>query len=237
MNITASLQFKMKSERDAGLALDKALAGVANGSKSTLADVKAGVERASWYSSCLFDKYNDVCNELKTEDKRFFLGVKEIYKRKDVILFMLELYIRYELSLLNDSEYKDSLSPIQRLDRKVTQGLASYATINLTRQALSRSVALSIYSSHGFQSQTITVINRTSLVVVTAFSLYGKIQKASSISRDLNLKNPEFYWLLHSNNLEMLYFLIEPAISNAIDSAKNKKGSERIVQIIKYLTK
>jgi hypothetical protein len=237
MNITASLQFKMKSERDAGLALDKALAGVANGSKSTLADVKAGVERASWYSSCLFDKYSDVCNELKTEDKRFFLGVKEIYKRKDVILFMLELYIRYELSLLNDDEYKNSLSPIQRLDRKVTQGLANYATVNLTRQALSRSIALSIYSSHGFQSQTITVINRTSLVVVTAFSLYGKIQKASSISRDLNLKNPEFYWLLHSNNLEMLYFLIEPAISNAIDSAKNKKGSERIVQIIKYLTK
>lgn len=65
MSISSTLQSRSTSERDAALALEKAVKGVNRSSHVILEDVKRGVERASWYSSCLFDKYANVCSELK----------------------------------------------------------------------------------------------------------------------------------------------------------------------------
>ncbi len=80
MYISSIIKHKTTSERDAAIALDRALSRVGKDSKSVLNDVKAGVERASWYSSCLFDKYQDICSELKSEDARFIKSIFEIYK-------------------------------------------------------------------------------------------------------------------------------------------------------------
>lgn len=97
MSISSTLQSRTTSERDAALALEKTVKGVSRSSKGTLEDVKRGVERASWYSSCLFDKYANVCSELKKEDTRLIKSVFEIYKRKDIIADMMEMYIGEEL--------------------------------------------------------------------------------------------------------------------------------------------
>ena len=98
MDISSIIKFRTTSERDAAIALDKAVNGVGANGVGTLEDVKAGVERALWYSSCLFDKYNDVCSELKGEDRRFLKAIFEIYKRRDIVAAMIRIYIEEELN-------------------------------------------------------------------------------------------------------------------------------------------
>jgi len=104
----------MESERSAALALDKAAEAFRTGSTQVLNDVRGGFERATWYGSCLFDRYNDVCSELNNENKRFFLSISEVYKRNDVILDMVKIYLNYELDKVDG---KNNL--IQELDRKI----------------------------------------------------------------------------------------------------------------------
>ncbi|WP_338512633.1 hypothetical protein VRB34_01265 [Erwinia aphidicola] len=52
MSLSSSLRSKMRNERDAAIALDKAVSGVKDNINSTASDVYSGVERLSWYSSC-----------------------------------------------------------------------------------------------------------------------------------------------------------------------------------------
>ena len=73
------VKFKLETDRSAAVALDRAVNGVRQSSGSTLEDVRSGVERASWYNSCLFDKYKNVCTELSTEDQRFIKCIYEVY--------------------------------------------------------------------------------------------------------------------------------------------------------------
>jgi len=97
MSLASHLKVKMESERSAALALDKAAEAFRTGSTQVLNDVRDGFERVTWYGSCPFDRYNDVCSELNNENKRFFLSISEVYKRNDVILDMVKIYLNYEL--------------------------------------------------------------------------------------------------------------------------------------------
>ena len=85
MSISSILKFRMENDRKAAIALNRAVNGVEQNNRSVLGDVHSGLERASWYSSCFFDSYADICAQLKTEDKRFLKNIFEIYKRKDII--------------------------------------------------------------------------------------------------------------------------------------------------------
>lgn len=97
MLLSSVLKFRTRFERDAAIALDKAVTGVRANSMGSMNNVKSGVERASWYSSCLFDKYENVCSELKNEDARVIKSVFEIYKRRNIIADIIRMYIEEEL--------------------------------------------------------------------------------------------------------------------------------------------
>lgn len=164
MSLASHLKVKMESERSAALALDKAAEAFRTGSTQVLNDVRGGFERATWYGSCLFDRYNDVCSELNNENKRFFLSISEVYKRNDVILDMVKIYLNYELDKVDG---KNNL--IQELDKKIAGVLSSYQVGNVTKTAIANSVAVLICRSLKFNDFVLKNINRAALIFVTFF--------------------------------------------------------------------
>ncbi|WP_421505974.1 hypothetical protein [Erwinia rhapontici] len=228
MSISSTLQSRSTSERDAALALEKAVKGVNRSSHVILEDVKRGVERASWYSSCLFDKYANVCSELKKEDARLIKSAFEIYKRKDIIADMMEMYIDEELKNIGSDKVKS-------LDIKLTKALAWYSSGKLTKTAMASSLSMLIINSAGFKYDISIKINKYSLVIVTAVSFYGKVQMAAQSARRLRELSPSLYNALYINNMEMLYFLVSDKIDRALIKSMGLRGEDRFISIIKYL--
>lgn len=229
MSISSTVRFKLETDRSAAVALDRAVNGVRQNIGSTLEDVRSGVERASWYSSCLFDKYKDVCTELSTEDLRFIKCIYEVYKRKNIIFDMMRMYIEEELKYLNDDQIKS-------LDVKLTKFLANYRSSHLTRVAIANTLSAIVVNSFGFKNEVIFQLNRYSLVIVTAASLYGKVQMAALTARKLRTTSPQLYNALYINNMEMLYFLVSEKINKALINSTSLRGEDRIVSIIKTLS-
>lgn len=229
MSISSIVKFKLGTDRSAAVALDRAVNGVKQNSGSTLEDVRSGVERASWYSSCLFDKYKDVCTELSTEDKRFIKCIYEVYKRKNIIADMMRMYIEEELKYVSDSQIKS-------LDVKLTKYLASYRSSRLTKMAIANTLSVIIVNSFSFKNEVMIQLNRYNFVIVTAASLYGKVQMASLAARKLRSISPQLYNTLYMNNMEMLYFLVSEKINKALINSMGLRGEDRIISIMKTLS-
>lgn len=163
MYVSSIINFRTTSERDAAIALDKAVNGVAVNSMGTFEDVKAGVERASWYSSCLFDKYDDICLELKGEDRRFIKSVFEIYKRRDVIADMIRMYLEAELN-------REDNAGIKSIDVKLTKVLVGYSGGKLTKTAIANSLSMLVVNSFHFKNEVLARLNKYTLAIVTVAS-------------------------------------------------------------------
>lgn len=50
MSVSSIVKFKLQTDRSAALALERAVNGVNQNSSNVLEDLRAGIERASWYS-------------------------------------------------------------------------------------------------------------------------------------------------------------------------------------------
>lgn len=93
MSVSSYLKYKMKSDRVLASHLDMLATKLKDNTISLATDLNSGLERVSWYSSCVADKYNDVCEELKFEDRRMYFAIKQIYERGDVILDIITIYV------------------------------------------------------------------------------------------------------------------------------------------------
>ncbi|CAO98415.1 hypothetical protein [Erwinia tasmaniensis] len=230
MYISSIIKFRTTSERDAAIALDKAVNGVGANSMGSLDDVKAGVERALWYSSCLFDKYDDVCSELKGEDRRFIKAIFEIYKRRDIIADMIRMYIEAELKTADRSE-------IQSIDARLAKILVGYSAGKLTKTAIASSLSILVVNSFHFKNEVLVRLNKYSIAIVTAAAFYGKVQVAALAARKLRQLSPGLYQVYYSNNIEMLYFLMSDSIDKALINSIGLRGEERFISIIRYLAR
>lgn len=74
------------------------------------------------------------------------------------------------------------------------------------------------------------MIDRASLYSVTVLKFYAKIQIAATAAQHLKFTDPEYYFDLYQQKLEMLYYLIEPEMSKII--YLNKSGSTNDEQIL-----
>ncbi|MCT2385529.1 hypothetical protein [Erwinia pyrifoliae] len=230
MYISSIIKFRTTSERDAAIALDKAVNDVSSNSVGTLEDIKAGVERASWYSSCLFDKYDDVCSGLKGEDRRFIKAIFEIYKRRDIIADMIRMYIEAELKTADRSE-------IQSIDAKLAKNLVGYSGGKLTKTAIANSLSILIVNAFHFKNEVLVRLNKYSIAIVTVASFYGKVQVAALAARRLRQLSPGLYQVFYSNNIEMLYFLMSDSIDKALINSTGLSGEERFISIIRNLAR
>lgn len=92
MHASDYLRVKFQSDRQLAIYTENGFTNTIKAAKGVASDIYSGVERASWYSSCLIPRYNDVCQELKAEEIRMVYSIMSIFRYRDVIAYMLYLY-------------------------------------------------------------------------------------------------------------------------------------------------
>lgn len=223
------LRINMDANRKISLSLEKGLENIHRNGKEVLSIIYSGAERMSWYSSCFFETYQDVCQELKEEDKRMIAAINEVFARKDVIFNMVEMYIEYILDNFNDSVRKSIATQIACLLAKNRVGF--------TKSSMSYLIAKSISDSMNFTTKIRAAIGKTSNVILTLLDFYSYVQKAALSARRLKVLNPSFYKILYMNNLEMLYFIIEPVLQKNIGHLNTMLSERDAITIIRDMIK
>ncbi|ENR0234427.1 hypothetical protein ACERW0_003877 [Enterobacter bugandensis] len=200
---------KIGTNKELAVRLDKAMAGVKDGFIEYVNNLGDGATRALYYTSCFTENYKDVCKQLGNEDKRFLLGLYELVKHRNIIFRMILIYVQTLLKSKNESE-KDIIL------RKVVPPTTHYSVMQASRFALVYSVVKYIcYGSkiNGvIQSAMMKKIGGLTSGGLIALSTYGTVQHAADSAHNLKYFLPLYYNALYSENLEMMYFLIEPVV-------------------------
>lgn len=229
MQLSSILRLRTQSEKEAAIALDRAAKGVRDVNKDTIEQAGSGLERLSWYTSCLTKNYADVCSELKTEDWRMVNSVFEIFNRVDVISDIIKILLDEELKNLNTNQIKS-------IDRALAKMLSSYQSGKISKLMIANSISIAITKSFGFSNSFMNKLNKSTLVVVSGLSFYGNIQKAAIEARKLRTLHPDLYLALYNNKIEMLYFLISDKVNRSLLNATGLRGEERFITIVKSLS-
>ncbi|KFF71283.1 hypothetical protein [Pectobacterium brasiliense] len=218
MQLSEYLKYKMESERVLATHLDSMADKIKDNTIKLSDDLYSGIERATWYSSCFIEKYNSDCQQLKSENERMYLAIKQIYKRRDVIFDILVEYIKI---LLKDTEERE-----QKLIAKAILGvsIASDMTTDRTiKMSVAYLLAKHIATSLNFSLSIRRSINKYSLIGLSALAFHGKVQKAAMSARHLHDVCPELYWSLYAMQVEMLYFVLEERLSPYVPKSSYDK--------------
>ncbi|HHT0989998.1 hypothetical protein SS21_18240 [Enterobacter roggenkampii] len=221
------LQLKMQSNKQLAIALTNSLRDMHEDHMATLEKVKQGTQRLVSYGACLMpdEYYRNACRDTWREDKRLVLALGEIYNRKDVTLDMVEIYFRKTLIRLGEQKSKDLITNIHNLLGKA----ADHASDKASKLALSFTLANLIINSKDFKQNHIRLVNSFSTWFVNGATLYSKAQVAASAANRLKFQDPQYYQALYKENIEMLYFLIEPQMSEIIYQVNSGDNNEQVI--------
>lgn len=221
------LQLKMQSNKQLAIALTNSLRDMHEDHMATLAKVKQGTQRLVSYGACLMpdEYYRNACRDTWREDKRLVLALGEIYNRKDVTLDMVEIYFRKTLNRLGEQKSKDLITNIHNLLGKA----AEHASAKASKLALSFTLANLIINSRDFKQNHIKLVNSFSTWFVNGATLYSKAQVAASAANRLKFQDPQYYQALYKENIEMLYFLIEPQMSEIIYQVNSGDNNAQVI--------
>lgn len=164
-----------------------------------------GIARLSWYSSCFFKNYQDVCSKLAYEDKRFMKAIIRLIKGENIIKKMVFLYFNNAYKNLNDQRIRNICRLLAKMGIK--QSIS-----NLSSYAFATSIASAVYLSLGLR---VIVSRTTSILLVRGpwiLGFYGYVKIAAEAAYRLKSKNYTFYMALYRMDLEMMYFIIEPLL-------------------------
>lgn len=125
MQASDYLRMKFQNDRRLALTTQNAVGGVLQSARGVASDIYSGMERASWYSSCFIPQYNDVCQDLKTEEIRTLYSIESIYRYRDVIAYMLYLYFKM---ISDDVDEGNPEGSARQLIRKMS-AIASHMNI------------------------------------------------------------------------------------------------------------
>lgn len=189
--------------------------------------MKQGTQRLVSYGACLMpdEYYRNACRDTWREDKRLVLALGEIYNRKDVTLDMVEIYFRKTLNRLGEQKSKDLITNIHNLLGKA----AEHASAKASKLALSFTLANLIINSRDFKQNHIKLVNSFSTWFVNGATLYSKAQVAASAANRLKFQDPQYYQALYKENIEMLYFLIEPQMSEIIYQVNSGDNNAQVI--------
>lgn len=217
------LKAKLKANEHLNIVLTRAFKSIGNSFKKTVSDVASGAERLTYYGACLSgdEYYKSACYETFNDDSRLVMSLREIYHRKDVILDMVNIYFNKKIELLSIDEAGSILSKLQ----KMIGFSANYYAGKSNKLAISMTIAGILTSSDKFRENHFLMVSKFSSWFLTATGFYAKAQVASLAARKLKIMDDDYFNDLYANNLEMLYFLIEPSMSQIIyqvNSGDNK---------------
>ncbi|AXF77809.1 hypothetical protein AV903_20020 [Erwinia tracheiphila] len=184
--------------------------------------------------------YQDVCKELASEDSRLVKAIWNALKRPDVIKDMFIIYFSYELLKMRNDERENKTSArdeILKINSRAAKILSDYVNRKLATEVAASALSTIVINSVNFKTIAFAAINRYSIWAVRVVNVYGYAQRASESSRRLKHWHPEHYEFLYKNEIEMLYFIIEPSIQKSIKNSSGDKGLGRLIKIIYSLIK
>jgi hypothetical protein len=73
------------------------------------------------------------------------------------------------------------------------------------------------------------MVNRLSSIYINGVVVYSKAQIASLAANKLKFQDSAYYQALYKENLEMLYFLIEPQMTKIIYQVESGDKNEEII--------
>lgn len=198
----------LQSNKVLALKLDHALTGVGELVSHQLAMMQAGASRALYYTSCFTDEYQDVCQKQKIEDIRFAKGVYHILRHEDVVFEMLKTYFE-EIFKYRTS---DQIEHIKQMLMAVNIHIAANS---LTSAGFALATASSVALSMKLNLEISALAGRWASRGIATIGIYGVVQKAADSAHRLHFTYPAYYSALYVQQLEMMYFLIEPLLERA----------------------
>lgn len=216
----------LQANKILALKLDHAVAGVGAAVSDQLDTMGAGAQRALYYTSCFTDEYQDVCKRQGHEDMRFVEGVYHLLRHGNVVFDMLKIYFE----TLFRHKTSDQLEHIKRMLMEVNIHIAASSLSNL---GFSFAVAGYVTVGTNLSIEMSTALSKGADLAVVGFGLYGVVQKAADSAHRLQIAYPEYYTALYFQNLEMMYFLIEPLFVRAGALKTQWASDEEIANIIK----
>ncbi|WP_202305605.1 hypothetical protein [Dryocola clanedunensis] len=190
------------------LKLDHALTGVGKAVANQIDIIGSGAKRALYYTSCFTDEYQDVCQQQKTEDIRFRDAVYRLIGQEDIVYDMLKIYFEELLKHKTSTQ----LEYIKQLLMAVNVHIAASS---LTNAGFAMAVASAVYMGLNLSMEISALIGRRVFKGVMAVGFYGIVQKAADSANRLHFTFPAYYAALYAQELEMMYFLIEPLFERA----------------------
>lgn len=185
------------------LKLDHALTGVIKAVSNQIETTGAGATRALYYTSCFTDEYQDVCQTQKTEDIRFKNGVIYLLRHGNVVYDMLRIFFEEIF------KYK-TVAQLERIKQMLMTVNIHIAASSLTNAGFALATAAFVASGLNLSLEISALAGRRTGQVVGVIGIYGIVQKAADSAHRLHITYPAYYAALYAQELEMLYFLIEP---------------------------
>ena len=207
------------------LKLDHALAGVGKVVYSQIDFVAAGAKRTLFYTSCFTDEYQDICQQQKIEDIRFTKGIYYLLQHGDVVYEMLKIYFE-EIFKYKTS---DQLEQIKQMLMAVNVHIAASS---LTSAGFALAAASAVAVGMNLRLDMSVLVGSRATKVLAGASLYGIVQKAADSAHRLHFTYPAYYSALYAQELEMMYFLIEPLFERAEALKAQRASAGEIADII-----
>jgi hypothetical protein len=210
MNASDYLRTRFQSDRQLAIYAKNGFTNTMQAAKGIASDIYSGLERASWYSSCFIPRYNDVCQELMAEEIRTAYSIQSIFRYHDVLGHMLYLYFQ---TVCKDVKEGNKEGSAQKLVRDVAHLTAHFTVAGGTRFAVASAIAVTIAKSELLSKVVAQKVAGKMPVGVYLIQVFGIQQKAAMAARALKAINPNYYWILYQAKLEMLYYFVEPVLS------------------------
>lgn len=198
----------LQSNRILALKLDRALTGVKEQVADHVTILGAGATHLIYYSSCFTDEYQDVCQKEKTEDLRFRDGVLHLLQHGGVVYDMLKIY--FEEVFKNKTN--DQIEYIKKMLMAVNIHIAASS---LTSYGFALAVTTYVCVGMNLSIELSTLTGRWAARGLFPVGVYGIIQKAADSAHSLQVTWPAYHAALYAQELEMMYFLIEPVFVRA----------------------
>lgn len=198
----------LQASKILALKLDHAVSAVGEQIRNQVDTLGKGATRLLYYTSCFTDEYNDVCQQQKTEDLRFRNAVIRIIQHGDVVYDMLRIYFEKIF------KYKTS-EQLEHIKKALMAVNVHIAASTLTGAGYALAVATSVRIGLNLSMQLSALTGRTAGTAAGIVATYGLVQKAADSARRLLVQYPAYYSALYMQQLEMMYFLIEPVFERA----------------------
>jgi len=198
----------LQANRILALKLDHVFSGVGQQVTNQVEALGKGATRLLYYTSCFTDEYNDVCQQQKTEDLRFRNAVIRIIRQADVVYEMLRIYFEEIF------KYKTN-EQLEHIKKALMAVNVHIAASTLTNAGYALAVATGVRIGLNLSVQLSGITGRAAGTTVGVVATYGLVQKAADSAHRIQVRYPAYYSALYMQELEMMYFLVEPVFERA----------------------